>query len=227
MSEGLVERAENYRQFFQKDRKKTLDFYKYHESFLKDRTKDYVYRNVDTPTSRLYLLKDIPNRGDKVVEGIIRTTTNLRGIELYPYQLDFVKVIVPTLFKYIYKNEWNTKRREILERHGMDEVYDEVFFTSPRRMGKTITLGYTCLAIATNMIKDPLRPFDIAVFATTKDASKRFIDECDLGWRNIDINHKFYFDKTASQITLTNKRDQDDIRIIKAFCGSGPVSKEY
>jgi hypothetical protein len=226
--EGLIardiERAERLRQFFQKDRKRTLDFDNYHRQFYSEKFKDYNYRNVDTPTSRMYLLKEIPNKGDTVVNGIIRTITNLRSIELYPYQLDFVKVIIPTLFKYIYKDEWNTNRREILARHGMKEVYDEVFFISPRRMGKTITLGYTCLSIAANMIKDPIRPFDIAVFATTRDASKRFIDECALGWKNIDINYKFYFEKTASQITLTNKKNPTDIRYIKSFAGSGVVS---
>jgi hypothetical protein len=219
-----IERAEELRQFFQKGREQTLDFENYHGQFYREKIKDYNYRNVDTPTSRMYLLKEIPNKGDVVVNGIIRTITNLRSIELYPYQLDFVKVIIPTLFKYIYKNEWNTKRREILARHGMKEIYDEVFFISPRRMGKTITLGYTCLAIAVNMTKDQIRPFDIAVFATTRDASRRFIEECGLGWKNIDINHKFYIDQTASQITLTNKRDPTDIRYIKSFAGSGVVS---
>ena len=41
-----------------------------------------------------------------------------------------------------------------------------------------MTLAYTCMAIMVNVDKDHHRPFDIAVFATTKDASKRFIDEC-------------------------------------------------
>ncbi len=222
-----VDEKEKLRHFFQRDVgrvRKTLDFLKYHRSYLYDLDRRYSMNIIDTPNSRKFLIDSIQNRGDNVIKGIIKTITSLKGIELYAYQLDFVKVIIPTLFKYIYKGEWKHKREEILKRHGMDDVYDEVFFTSPRRMGKTITLAYSCLSIISNFLKDPNRPLRIAVFATGMDASKRFIDECELGWRNINVKNEFYYERTANEIKITKKSDPSDIRFITAFCGSGPVS---
>jgi len=218
-----VEHLDQYRNFFQKERDSVVDFMEYHKKLHDNKSLDYNMNIIDTPESRKYKVQQIPNKGDIVLKGIIRTLNNLKRISLYDYQLNFVKVVIPTLFKYIYRDEWREKREEILFRHGMADTYDEVFFTSPRRMGKTITLAYTCMAIMVNVHKDYHRDFDIAVFATGIDASKRFIDECELGWKNLDKNSEFYFQRTATQIKITRKSDPGDIRIMNAYCGSGPV----
>jgi len=219
-----IEKLEEQRLFFQKGKGKVLNFLKYHRSIYKEISLDYVMENINTPNSRKHKLMKIPNKGDLVIRRIIRTITNLKGISLYDYQLDFVKVVLPTLFKYIYRDEWNKDRVDILARHGMKDIYDEVFFNSARRMGKTITLAYTCLSVMVNVEKDFHRPYTIAVFATTKDASKRFVDECELGWKNIDKNNEFYYERKASEIKITKKNDQSDVRVMTSYCGSGPVS---
>jgi len=213
------------RKFFGIDpTKKTICWNSYHKEFLNNLRKEYVMRNIDTQESKKYLMKNDKDEADAVVENIIKTITNIKGITLYTYQLNFVKVIIPTLFKKIYRKVWKQKRNEILEEHGMDDVYDEVCFRSPRRMGKTITLAYTALSIVTNMTKMEHRPFRCAVFATTKDASIRFIDECELGWNNIDTAKNFIYSRRATKIKIIRKNDPSDVREIEAYCGSGCVS---
>lgn len=206
------------------DKRLLIDFKNYHESRIDEKGHKIRMETFFSHESELYHKKQAPNQGDEIYKGIMTTLTHLKKISLYGYQLDFCKLCMPPLFKYIYKNEWQHNRENILKRHGMTDVYDEVLFTSPRRMGKTITLAFYCLAVAVNVKKDPYRPFVIAVFATTKDASKRFVDECEIGWGQIDKNDDFYMYKKASQIILVNKKDFSDIRHIIAYCGSGTVS---
>jgi len=215
---------ESLRQYFQIHQKRAVDYYNLHKDSYHGKLKDFNLTNIDTPESRIYQKRKKTKEGDAVIKGIIKTVTNLKNITLYSYQLDFIKVIIPTLFKQIYREEWKHDRQRILESHGMESTYEEVFFTSPRRMGKTITLGYACLAILVNVKKKLGRPYKIAVFATTKDASIRFIDECEMGWKNLDLADKYHFDRTATKITITNKDDPTDVREMIAFCGRGPVS---
>ena len=206
--------------------KTTRSFYKYHNEYTKFKKKDYLMRIIESTESKKYRLRDLPNEGDEVVKGIIRTLTHLKKITLYGYQLDFAKLVVPTFFKHIYRKDWTNHRDEILDRHGYDEIYDEIFFRAARRTGKTLTLAVIVDALAANVTKNDYRPFIIAVFAVTQPASKRFIDECELAWANIDIRYKYYMTRTSDRIILRNKNDPRDIRIIICYC-SASVSYLY
>ena len=201
-----------------------IDFSQIHSNWYDKCKKDQSMILLDTDESRKYRSRRIPNEGDMILENIIHTCTNMDNFSLYPYQQDFIKTCLVPLFKFIYRGEWNKNRKQILQRNNVIGVYSEVLFKSPRRMGKTITLAIFCIAVASNINKDPTRPYHIAVFATTQDASKRFIDECEIYWNLIDKRHEFKFDRRAYMIIITNLKDQNDQRFIIAYCGSGAVS---
>jgi len=203
------------------------DFRAYHHNFIQEKRKYYLARTTSDKSAKEYLAKKYKiSNGDQVIRGIIQTLTNLKHIRLYDYQLDFIKIALPTIFKYIYRNEWMTNKPEILKKHKIEQgkEYDEMFFVSARRMGKTLVVAQLSLALCVNIKKNPLRPFTIAVFASTKDSAKRFISECVIGWKNIDKANNFYFHPTSEFIIMVNKNDMDDIRIIQCFCGRGSVS---
>jgi len=210
--------------FFDQDDKYANHKY-YHNQYYEDVDDNYMRNIFDNSRFELDnndLSKN--NNTDEIVEGIVRTVTNLKSMNLYSYQLDFIKLCIPTLFKYIFRNRWNKERDKILKTYGFTGIYDEMFFVSPRRMGKTLSLAIFCISVIVNIAKDEMRPFLIAVFATTLDSAKRFIDECEFNWKQIDKKDKYHFSRKAFEINIINKSDPTDKRRIVAFCGSGHVS---
>jgi len=196
------------------------------QNFYHKKRHQYAMSTIDTVESHIYKLKRRPFEGDDVYRGILYTVTHLRDITLYNFQLDFIKTILPPLFKYIYRNEWKEQSGEILRRHNYKSVYDEVFFRAERRMGKTLTLSFFCLSVVANVTKERQRAFKVAVFAVTEPNAKMFIDECENNWKQLpnSIRGQFHFVRTSIRITLTRKSDISDVRIIQAYIGNGPVS---
>jgi len=201
-------------------------FGNWHQNYYHKMRQLYAMTSVDTLESRIYHAKRRPFEGDEVYRGILYTVTNLRDIKLYNYQLNFIKTILPPLFKYLYRNEWKEQSQEILRRHNYKTVYDEVFFRAERRMGKTLTLSFFCLSVVANVTKERQRAFKVAVFAVTEPNAKMFIDECENNWKQLPISIRGQFDfvRTSIRITLTRKTDSNDVRIIQAYIGNGPVS---
>lgn len=194
--------------------------------FVKRRT-HYLFWTIVTEKSLSYRRKQQPFEGDNVIKSIIFTLTNLKTISLYSFQLDFLKLVIPTLFKSIYP-EWREKSNFILKRNGMmpGTGYDEMFFRAARRMGKTLTLAFFALAVMISVIKHVTRDYKIAVFSATARNSKMFIDECANSWKELpdSITSKFKFERTSEFIRLTKKNNPKDIRMMQSYIGQGPVS---
>ena len=203
--------------------KEMVDYGYIHLQRRKTLKKRYKCNILSSTESRIFKESEKSKNGDKVIEGIMETLSNLKGFRLYTYQLQFIKVCIPVLLKYIYRDIWNTDREDILKRNNIDRIYPEVFFRSPRRMGKTITLAFFCLAVISNILYDPRAPYKISVFATTKDASSRFINECIIGWPKTNKTKLFGNTANAFNFTIHNHSNILDDRKIKAFC-TGTVS---
>ncbi|MHA1681449.1 MAG: hypothetical protein ACTSUE_10595 [Promethearchaeota archaeon] len=202
-------------------------FNSYHRLFMKSCTMRYAAHVFDDSQYQKHLKQNPTLDGDEVVRKIITTLTSLRYIFLYPFQLDTLKLILPTIYPYIYRKSWNEHQSMILKNHKMSKIYEEVFFRAPRRFGKTLTLAIYCLAVLVNVQKDRERPFHIAVFAITSDASKRFIEECAIQWAQIDRRNDYEFYRTAEKIMIIKKSDSSDRRVISSFCGSGGVRSPF
>jgi len=160
---------------------------------------------------------------DRVYRNIIDTITNLSSITLYEYQLNMARLAEATLMQYIYRKVWARKKQEILDNHGFTDVEDTLLVHAPRRAGKTLTLAVWVLSVATNVEKDEVRNFRIAVFATGEDAAVLFLEECKTQWKQINRKHKFHMHSKRMAIYLISKEDPTDIRIIQAYCGTGDV----
>lgn len=203
--------------------KEMIDYDYMHKQRRRTLKEIYKHNVISSPEARIYKETQKSKNGDKVIQGILESLSNLKGFRLYTYQLQFIKVCIPVLLKYIYRDIWNTDREDILKRNNFDRVYPEVFFRSPRRMGKTITLAFFCLAVVSNILYDPRRPYQISVFATTKDASSRFINECIIGWPKTNRYSDFNYDASASKFEITSYENAKDLRRIVSFC-TGAVS---
>jgi len=180
--------------------------------------------HFDLKNNKNRSIDDLVEDGHKTIENIRETINTLKTIDLYNYQRDFIRICMVTLMYYIYKKVWSRKMVEIMDHFGLTKIFYEVLFVAPRRMGKTLTLAIFCMSVIINVAKNELRPFSIAVFATTKDAAKRFIDECDTHWSQLNKSGKFEYTRTAFSIVIESKNDSSDKREIIAYCGSGNVS---
>lgn len=194
----------------------------------KRRDAHYYNNTAITENAIAYRKKRKPMEGDDVIKGILYTLTNLKTIHLYDFQLDFLKIVMITLLKWIYRAEWDVKANKVLKRNGLKRGtgYDEVFFTAARRMGKTLTLSFFCLATMLNVIKHEPRDYRIAIFSVSLESAKMFLSECINSWKELPplIKNKFKIDITATQIKITRISNPEDVRVMKSYVGSGEVS---
>jgi len=194
--------------------------------FYKKQQKYWAY-TTDGHKSKAYRSKTEPFSGEKIMKAIIKTLDKkLLSIKLYSYQMMFIKTILPCVSKLLYGDEWKERHQEILDRLGWSRGYQEALYRAARRMGKTLTLSFFCLVVASHLPKFPTGLVRFAVFAVNLDNATLFINECEKNWKEmpIEIQDKYEMTRTATRIELVNKEDPSDIKEIKAFVGNGDVS---
>lgn len=183
-------------------------------------------RNVVANENSIYERnKDKDSSGDQIFKKIVEIITGGENIQLYDYQLQFVKMCTVPLLPLIYGNQWKKNRSEILKKHGITKWYEEIFFVSSRRMGKTLTSAFFAIACALSIPSDGYRPLKIAVFANTLQASQAFIKETSLVLDDLKKkSDDFKIIINSLEIIIINNKNPRDRREIKCFCGRGDVS---
>lgn len=199
--------------------------YDYHENYQDYLLEEMKFKFLDDEEDEIKKrLLDKKNRGQKIFKNIVKTLTDTDNIHLLPYQIKFVEECINSSVAKIYGSEWEKNKKKILEKHGIKEFHPEVFWTSGRRMGKTLSLSMLVCTLAMCVPSDCVHPLKIAVFSINRDASYRFIDECNSALRCLKGLGNFIIEKTKGRIRFINIENPDDVREIEGFCGKGNVS---
>lgn len=172
--------------------------------------------------------EDDLEEGRRRFQNATNLLTTTRNIRLLPYQLSIAKDCIVSSLAHIYGEScFNRHKNVILEDHRIAKPCQETFVVSARRVGKTLTVSMTCLAIALSVPAHKSgRPFRIAVYSVTLKSAKAFIQECILNYKSFDAEFTKNFSRhhTSDTIVFTNKNNPNDVRIIETSCGRGHVS---
>ena len=161
-------------------------------------------------------------------KNIVRLLTTTRNVSLFPYQMAIAKDCIHNSLAKIYGSSTFDKYKDtILEMHRQDKETNELFVSSARRVGKSLTVSLCFMSILLSVPGHASgRPFTMAVFSVTKESSKCFIKECIIHLNNLDRDYlkQFEINCYTETIVVINRRNRRDVRIMRGLCGKGNVS---
>lgn len=166
------------------------------------------------------------SNGEQIFKRIVTCLTKTESIKLFPYQLQLCEMCTVPALPGIYRDEYSKNKKKILANHGitLESMFNEVFFLSSRRMGKSLTMAFNANAYALSIPYDGTRPMIIAVFSVTRAAAEQFVKECQNALKCMPLVDEFNIEIKAQEIVFTNKQDPNDVRIIRSYCSRGNVS---
>jgi len=197
----------------------------WHCQFYNKKYEEQNNHLIESIASNVYIQSQNESKGISFVRRMVYTMNNLRDFDLYDYQLDVIKMFLPTQVEKIYGKRYTLDKKSVLKEQGYSQDYNEMLFTAARRFGKTFVLALFAIAIMCNTTKTPGESYKVAVFATSDSNAKLFIKECNRQWKQLpaDIRERYTKTENATSIRLVNENDPEDVREMTSFPGSGTV----
>jgi hypothetical protein len=93
-----------------------------------------------------------------------------RGFERSPHQVRFHDAFERATARVIYRDNWGTDRPAIMKKNQWDTCPSEVMISTPRRFGKTFSIGIfaACLALTLKC--------EVVVFSPARRASRKLLE---------------------------------------------------
>ena len=93
-----------------------------------------------------------------------------RGFERSPHQLKFHSAFERATARVIYRDDWGTQRPAIMKKNNWPTCPSEVLISTPRRFGKTFSIGIFAACLALTM------KCEIVVFSPARRASRKLLE---------------------------------------------------
>jgi hypothetical protein len=185
----------------------TADHATRHQAYYEDLMHRQRLNLIDDSEREIEKQKNVEMPGTKIYKRIVKTITGTKNIKLLPYQLRLVEMCLVPALPGIYGDDYHRFKDEILQEHGVSEPYNEVFFLSSRRMGKTLTLSMLACTLAMSIPWDGTHPMRLCVFSVTGPSAEQFIKECVSSLKCLNHTDDFEITIKATEVKASETRE--------------------
>jgi len=178
----------------------------YNNKFIEKNNKDKI--NED----------DIFKEGDEAILKFLKIVSNIKGFELYEYQVHLLNVITDMALPVFFYDIWLTYQSQIKKRYRVEKSYSIVASLSSRREGKTTFIMMMALCMALSSPKRKNGVFRQGIVSINFDHSKQVMKDIMNLYSLVPNEYKTTIvsvEKLATKITFTHKNGA--VNIIQAY----------